>query len=174
MVVKRFGLNNKSNIIEIASNDGYLLKNFVQAEIPCIGIEPTASTAKVAIQIGVPTIQSFFNYSLANKLVDSGQSADLIIGNNVFAHVPDIKNFTAGIALALKPDGVVTLEFPHLMRMVELNQFDTVYHEHYSYLSLAIVCKIFEQANLRVFDVEELGTHGGSQGFLVVLIMQII
>ena len=162
MVVKRFGLNNKSNIIEIASNDGYLLKNFVQAEIPCIGIEPTASTAKAAIQIGVPTIQSFFNYSLANKLVDSGQSADLIIGNNVFAHVPDIKNFTAGIALALKPDGVVTLEFPHLMRMVELNQFDTVYHEHYSYLSLAIVCKIFEQANLRVFDVEELGTHGGS------------
>ncbi|MDC1263068.1 class I SAM-dependent methyltransferase [Planktomarina temperata] len=162
MVTKRFELTQESHVIEIASNDGYLLKNFVAAGIPCTGIEPTASTAQAAISIGVPTIQRFFDDKFAAQLVKSEQRADLIIGNNVFAHVPQINNFSDGIALALKPDGVVTLEFPHLMKMVEFCQFDTAYHEHFSYLSLTVIRKIFKRAGLRIFDVEELDTHGGS------------
>ncbi|WP_407493101.1 methyltransferase domain-containing protein [Pseudooceanicola sp. MF1-13] len=158
----RFDLNASSFVIEVASNDGYLLKNFVQAGIPCLGVEPTKSTAEAAEAIGVPTLQEFFGEDLGRKLAAEGKKADLIAGNNVYAHVPDINDFTLGIAQALKPEGVVTLEFPHLMRLVEFRQFDTVYHEHYSYLSLLVVSRIFKAAGLRVFDVEELSTHGGS------------
>ncbi len=161
-VTARFGLNPDSFVIEVASNDGYLLRNFVEHGIPCLGIEPTASTAAAAEAIGVPTLQAFFGAELAARLVQEGRQADLIAGNNVFAHVPDINDFTAGLARALKPGGVVTLEFPHLMRLVEFSQFDTIYHEHFSYLSLMVVARIFAQAGLRIFDVDELPTHGGS------------
>jgi hypothetical protein len=149
-------------VVEVASNDGYLLKNFVAAGIPCLGIEPTDSTAAVAEAAGVPVIRDFFGARLGKKLANDGRAADLIVGNNVYAHVPDINDFTAGLAAALKPQGVITLEFPHLMRLVEFCQFDTVYHEHFSYLSLLTVQRIFARAGLRVFDVEELSTHGGS------------
>nr|MDQ3040652.1 class I SAM-dependent methyltransferase [Pseudomonadota bacterium] len=162
MVVKRLGLDANSFVIEVASNDGYLLKNFVAAGIPCLGIEPTASTADAAEAIGVPVCREFFGQSLARRLVDEGRQADLIAGNNVYAHVPDINDFSAGLKLALKPGGTITLEFPHLMRLIEQAQFDTVYHEHFSYLSLQAVTRIFQHAGLRVFDVQELPTHGGS------------
>lgn len=162
MVTRRFALDADSFVIEVASNDGYLLRNFVADGIPCLGIEPTESTADAAEVQGVPTLRQFFGLELAEKLASEGRAADLIAGNNVYAHVPDINDFTAGLAAALKPEGVVTLEFPHLMRLVEFCQFDTVYHEHFSYLSLAIVSKVFARAGLRVFDVEELPTHGGS------------
>ncbi|ASP35396.1 class I SAM-dependent methyltransferase [Labrenzia sp. VG12] len=162
MIRQRLDLSSDSFVVEVASNDGYLLKNFVEAGIPCLGIEPTASTAAAAEAHGVPVLQEFFGETLAKKLAGSGQSADLIIGNNVYAHVPDINDFTCGLARQLKPEGVVTLEFPHLMRLVEFCQFDTVYHEHFSYLSLGTVKRIFEAAGLRIFDVEELPTHGGS------------
>lgn len=162
LVTRRFSLDRESFVIEVASNDGYLLKNFVAADIACLGIEPTASTAAAAEAIGVPTLREFFGSGLAKRLADEGRKADLIAGNNVFAHVPDINDFTLGLATALKADGVVTLEFPHLMRLVEFSQFDTVYHEHFSYLSLLAAVRIFKQAGLRIFDVEELPTHGGS------------
>ncbi|MFS8930196.1 methyltransferase domain-containing protein [Cupriavidus taiwanensis] len=162
MVTKRLALDSQSLVIEVASNDGYLLRNFVAAGIPCLGIEPTASTAQVAEKLGIPVLREFFGKALAGKLVEQGKRADLIIGNNVFAHVPDINDFTAGLQAALKPGGTITLEFPHLMRLVEQVQFDTVYHEHFSYLSLATVAAIFRMAGLRVCDVEELPTHGGS------------
>lgn len=158
----RLDLNEKSMVIEVASNDGYLLKNFIEMGIPCLGIEPTDSTAEIADKNKIPTIRKFFGEKLALELVGKGYSADLIVGNNVYAHVPDINDFTRGLKEALKPEGVVTLEFPHLMRMVEFNQFDTVYHEHFSYLSLYTVSRIFKENGLRVFDVEELSTHGGS------------
>jgi SAM-dependent methyltransferase len=161
-ITERLGLNSDSFVIEVASNDGYLLKNFVAANIPCLGIEPTACTAKVAREIGISVLREFFGAALANQLRSEGRQADLIIGNNVYAHVPDINDFTAGLKAALKPGGTITLEFPHLMRLIEQTQFDTVYHEHYSYLSLYTVNRIFEAAGLRVFDVEELTTHGGS------------
>lgn len=161
-VTRRFGLERQSFVIEVASNDGYLLKNFVAAGIPCLGIEPTSGTAAAAKAIGVPTLREFFGHRLAARLAGEGRKADLIAGNNVFAHVPDINDFTQGLAEALKPEGVVTLEFPHLMRLVEFSQFDTVYHEHFSYLSLTVVARIFKQAGLDIFDVEELPTHGGS------------
>lgn len=159
---KWMGLSDKSFVIEVASNDGYLLKNFVEKGIPCLGIEPTESTADVAEQQKIPVLREFFGEELARRLVGSSQAADLIIGNNVYAHVPDINDFTLGLYNALKPEGVITLEFPHLMRLVEYCQFDTVYHEHFSYLSLYTVSRIFESCGLRVFDVEELSTHGGS------------
>lgn len=162
LVTQRFALNQESFVIEVASNDGYLLKNFVAAGIPCMGIEPTASTAEAAEAVGVPTLREFFGKQLATGLAKDGRKADLIAGNNVFAHVPDINDFTAGLAEALKPEGVITLEFPHLMRLVEFSQFDTVYHEHFSYLSLMVVQRIFAGCGLRIFDVEELPTHGGS------------
>lgn len=162
MAQERFDLDANSFVVEIASNDGYLLKNFVKAGIPCLGIEPTDSTADAAEALGIPVWRKFFDAALGQEMAQSGQSADLIIGNNVFAHVPDINSFTSGIRHALKPEGVVTLEFPHLMRLVEFNQFDTVYHEHFSYLSLIAVSSIFDLAGLRIFDVEELPTHGGS------------
>jgi SAM-dependent methyltransferase len=162
MATKRLGLNKDSLVIEVASNDGYLLKNFVAAGIPCLGIEPTASTAEAAEKLGIPVLREFFGERLARRLVSEGKQADLILGNNVFAHVPDINDFTAGLRTALKPGGTLTLEFPHLMRLIEHTQFDTVYHEHFSYLSLYSVTRIFAQAGLRVCDVEELPTHGGS------------
>jgi len=161
-MTERFGLDEQSFVIEVASNDGYLLKNFVESNVPCLGIEPTASTAMAAEKLGIPVLREFFGQSLALQLADEGKQADLILGNNVYAHVPDINDFTAGIKSALKPHGVVTLEFPHLLQLIEENQFDTVYHEHFSYLSLHTVCKLFEKAGLRVWDVERLPTHGGS------------
>jgi SAM-dependent methyltransferase len=161
-MTKRLGLNQNSFVIEVASNDGYLLKNFVTNGIPCLGIEPTDSTADAAEKIGVPVLRKFFGVSTATDLAKSGKCADLICGNNVYAHVPDINDFTQGLRIALKEGGTVTLEFPHLMRLIERNQFDTVYHEHYSYLSLIAVLSIFEKAGLRIFDIEELPTHGGS------------
>lgn len=157
-----FGLDKQSHVIEIASNDGYLLKNFVAAGIPCLGIEPTTSTAVAAEALGIPVLREFFGSDSADRLLHEGKQADLIIGNNVYAHVPDINDFTAGLKIILKPQGIVTLEFPHVLCLVLENQFDTVYHEHYSYLSLQTVKGIFEQAGLRVWDVERLSTHGGS------------
>lgn len=158
MIIKRLSLNSDSQVIEVASNDGYLLKNFSGAGIPCLGIEPTSSTAAVARDLGINVKEVFFSTDTAKDL----PLADLIIGNNVYAHVPDINDFTKGLEIALKPEGVISLEFPHLMRLVELSQFDTVYHEHFSYLSLTTVSSIMREAGLRVFDVEELPTHGGS------------
>ncbi len=161
-ITTRLGLGPKSFVIEVASNDGYLLRNFVSAGVPCLGIEPTASTANAAEAQGIPTLREFFGEALGNQLASEGRKADLIIGNNVFAHVPDINDFARGLAAVLKEDGVVTLEFPHLLNLIRLCQFDTVYHEHFSYLSLAVVQRIFAKAGLRIFDVEELSTHGGS------------
>ncbi|TMV13510.1 class I SAM-dependent methyltransferase [Arenibacterium halophilum] len=158
MITDRLGLSTDSHVIEVASNDGYLLKNFVAAGIPCLGVEPTKGTAEAARALGIPVEQAFFGAEMAENLPKS----DLILGNNVYAHVPDINDFTLGLARSLKPQGVITLEFPHLMRLVEFNQFDTVYHEHFSYLSLLAVSRIMARAGLRVFDVEELPTHGGS------------
>jgi len=161
-VTELFHLNESSFVIEVASNDGYLLKNFVDRSIPCLGIEPTDSTADQAEKNNVPTIRSFFGEVLANDLISKGKQADLIIGNNVFAHVPDINDFTKGLKKVLKANGVITLEFPHLLKLLKYSQFDTVYHEHYSYLSLYAVQKIFASVGLKIFDVEELTTHGGS------------
>lgn len=162
MITARLGLGANSFVIEVASNDGYLLKNFVASGVPCLGVEPTDSTATVAEAAGIPVAREFFGQDFAGKLVKSGRQADLIIGNNVYAHVPDINDFTAGMKTALKPGGTITLEFPHLMSLMRLNQFDTVYHEHYSYLSLQSVKAIFARAGLRVCDVEQITTHGGS------------
>ena len=161
-ITTELGLNAKSLVIEVASNDGYLLKNFVTAGIPCLGIEPTDSTAAAAEQLGIPVIREFFGEVLGKCLAAKGQQADLIIGNNVYAHAPDINDFTRGLKAALKPGGTITLEFPHLMRLIEQAQFDTVYHEHFSYLSLQTVSRIFASVGLRVWNVEELPTHGGS------------
>jgi hypothetical protein len=158
----QLNLSNNSHVIEVASNDGYLLKNFVASGIPCLGIEPTASTAEAAEKLGIPVLRKFFGQQLAKELAAEKKQADLIIGNNVYAHVPDINDFTFGLKEALKQGGTITLEFPHLMRLIGNNQFDTVYHEHFSYLSLHAVSRIFSKAGLRIFDVEELSTHGGS------------
>ncbi len=159
---ERLSLSAESLVIEVASNDGYLLRNFVESGIPCLGIEPTDSTADAAEALGIPVMREFFGASLGRQLATEGKQADLVAGKNVYAHVPDINDFTAGLKAVLKADGTVTLEFPHLMRLLEHTQFDTVYHEHFSYLSLNTVSRIFEHAGLRVFDVEELPTHGGS------------
>ncbi len=161
-IIKRLQLNQNSYVIEIASNDGYLLKNFVASGIPCLGIEPTASTAAAAEEIGIPVLRKFFGETLGKQLAANHQQADLITCNNVYAHVPDINDFTRGLKAALKPGGTITLEFPHLMRLIEHTQFDTVYHEHFSYLSLYTVERIFKVAGLCVWHVEELSTHGGS------------
>jgi len=162
MIRRRFGLTEQSLAVEIASNDGYLLQYFVQDGIPVLGIEPTQNTAEAARQKGVETITEFFGTDLAHKLVKKGTKADLLLGNNVLAHVPDIVDFVAGMKIILKPDGIITMEFPHLLQLVENNQFDTIYHEHFSYLSLHTVSKIFAASGLVIFDVEELPTHGGS------------
>jgi hypothetical protein len=161
-IIKELNLNSKSHVIEIASNDGYLLKNFIEAKIPCLGIEPTVSTAEAAEKIGIPVLRKFFGISLANKLALYGKKADLIIGNNIYAHVPDINSFTIALKIILKKNGTITLEFPHFMNLIEYAQFDTIYHEHFSYLSIYTVCKIFEKAGLRIFNVKKLNTHGGS------------
>ena len=159
---ERFGLNESSQVIEVASNDGYLLKHFVAAGIPVLGIEPAANVAEAARQIGVPTEARFFGQETAADLVARGLSADLIVANNVLAHVPDINDFVGGFARLLKPDGILSVEFPHLLRLIEGVQFDTVYHEHFYYLSLLAVEAVFAAHGLKVFDVEELPTHGGS------------
>ena len=162
MVEERFGLDSNSQVIEIASNDGYLLQYFVEKEIPVLGIEPSSNTAAVAAEKGVASITEFFGVSLAEKLRAEGKQADLLLGNNVLAHVPDIVDFVTGMKIALAGTGVITVEFPHLVQLIGNNQFDTIYHEHFSYLSLFTVRQIFESQGLTVFDVEELETHGGS------------
>lgn len=162
MMIERFGLNHDSRVVEIAANDGYLLQYVQAAGIPCYGVEPTAGTAAAARAKGIEIVEKFFGVTLADELVASGQQADLIAANNVLAHVPDINDFVAGFTRLLKPVGVATFEFPHLLRMVQQNQFDTAYHEHYSYLSLTAVERIFAHNGLTVFDVQELPTHGGS------------
>jgi SAM-dependent methyltransferase len=161
-IIPQLGLASKSLVVEIASNDGYLLKNFLVAGIPCLGIEPTASTAAAAEALGIPVMREFFGEKLGRALAAQAKQADLIIGNNVFAHVPDINDFARGLKALLKPGGVATLEFPHLMTLLEHCQFDTVYHEHFSYLSLNTTCRILESVGLRIWRVQELGTHGGS------------
>lgn len=162
MITKELALDERSQVIEIASNDGYLLKNFLASGIPCLGIEPTHSTASAAERIGIPVMKEFFGEELGKRLVMEGKQADLIVGNNVYAHVPDINDFTLGIKVALKPNGTVTLEFPHIMQLIEYVQFDTAYHEHFSYLSLHTVTRVFALAKLRIWQVEKLPTHGGS------------
>jgi 2-polyprenyl-3-methyl-5-hydroxy-6-metoxy-1,4-benzoquinol methylase len=159
-MTERFNLNKSSKVIEIASNDGYLLQYFKEKNIPVLGIEPTSNTADVAINKGIECIVDFFSERLALEKLNG--SADLILGNNVLAHVPDINDFVKGVKIALKSNGVNTFEFPHLCKLVELNQFDTIYHEHFSYLSLTSLKIIFENQGLEIFDVEELPTHGGS------------
>lgn len=155
-------LNDQSLVIEIASNDGYLLQHFKDAEIPVLGIEPAANVAKVAIDKGIDSEVAFFGVETAKRLVEKGKMADLLLGNNVLAHVPDINDFVAGMKLILKADGVLTMEFPHLLNMINLNQFDTIYHEHFSYLSAHTVCQIFAHHGLEIYDIETLPTHGGS------------
>ena len=161
-MVERFGLDASSYVVEVASNDGYLLQYVKARAIPCLGIEPTASTAEAARERGIDVRQDFFGAELATRLVTEGKAADLTAANNVLAHVPDINDFVRGFAILLKPEGVATFEFPHLMRLVAEAQFDTIYHEHYSYLSLTAVQRVFAANGLVVFDVEELPTHGGS------------
>lgn len=162
LMVQRFAINEKSLVVEIASNDGYLLQYFVEKKIPVLGVEPAANVAAVAAKKGIPSLVKFFNSDTACELVAKGQRADLLLGNNVLAHVPDINNFVAGMKILLKPSGVITMEFPHLMRLMEENQFDTIYHEHFSYFSFLAVEKIFAAHGLTLFDVQELPTHGGS------------
>lgn len=162
MMIERFNFNSESLVAEVASNDGYLLQYFKRAGIPTLGIEPTENTANAAREKGINTIIRFFGEKLANELVNEGRKANLIVGNNVLAHVPDIVDFVKGLKLYLEDNGVITIEFPHLMQLVKFNQFDTIYHEHFSYLSLFIVKEIFESQGLEIFDVDEIVTHGGS------------
>jgi ubiquinone/menaquinone biosynthesis C-methylase UbiE len=161
-MVERFGLKSSSKVVEVASNDGYLLQHFVAHGVPCLGVEPAGKCAAAAREKGVDTVVEFFNRTTALRLAAEGHSADLTVANNVLAHVPDIDDFVAGFAEILKPKGVATFEFPHLLRMIAGAQFDTIYHEHYSYLSLAVVERMLSDYGLRVFDVERLPTHGGS------------
>ncbi|HXB16071.1 MAG TPA: class I SAM-dependent methyltransferase [Solirubrobacteraceae bacterium] len=160
-MIERLGLGPASHVVEIASNDGYLLQFFHERQIPVLGIEPAANVAKVALQKGIPTLVEFFGVTTAGSLAEES-AADLLLGNNVLAHVPDLNDFVAGMKLLLKPGGVITMEFPHLMRLIEENQWDTIYHEHFSYFSFVTVSRVFEAHGLRLFDVEELPTHGGS------------
>ncbi len=161
-MIARFRLTSRSLVVEIASNDGYLLQHFIAAGIPALGVEPAANVAAAATAKGVPTEVAFFGRATAERLSRRGVGADLVAANNVLAHVPDIRDFAAGFALLLKPDGVATFEFPHLLNLIRHTQFDTIYHEHFSYLSLFAVEKIFAATDLRAFDVEEIATHGGS------------
>lgn len=161
-MTERFGLSGQSLVVEVASNDGYLLQYFVEKQIPVLGIEPTTNTAAVAIEKGVTTITRFFGTELASELAEQGTRADLLLGNNVLAHVPDIVDFVKGMKILLNPEGVVTMEFPHLLQLVDNNQFDTIYHEHFSYLSFTTVQQLFAAQGLTLFDVDELPTHGGS------------
>jgi SAM-dependent methyltransferase len=162
LMIERFKLGKQHQVVELASNDGYLLQYFVERGIPALGIEPAKNVAKVAVEKGIPTITEFFGVNLAKKMADEGTKADLLLGNNVLAQVPDLKDFVAGMKIVLKPGGVITIEFPHLMRLIEGNQFDTIYHEHFSYFSFIAVERIFAGHGITLFDVEELPTHGGS------------
>ena len=162
MITERLRLGPQSLVIELASNDGYLLQNFVHKQIPVLGIDPAANIAPHAIKKGVPTLVRFFGVETAREILAQGRQADLLLGNNVLAHVPDLNDFVAGMKLLLKPDGVITMEFPHLVRLMEANQFDTIYHEHFSYFSFLTAEKTFARHGLTVFHVEELATHGGS------------
>ena len=161
-MIARFGLDSSSTVVEVAANDGYLLQFVKEKSIGCYGIEPTASTANVARQKSLEIVQDFLNTSLAQRLLKQGRTADLVVANNVLAHVPDINDFSNACRLLMKPNGVFTCEFPHLMNLISQHQFDTIYHEHFSYLSFGTVVNIFGKNGLKVFDVEEIGTHGGS------------
>ncbi len=161
-MIARFALNSASKVVEVASNDGYLLRHFVAAQIPVLGIEPAGNVAQAARQLNVPTEVAFFGAATAQTLLAQGHGADLMVANNVLAHVPDINDFVEGFRILLKPEGVWTIEFPHLLRLIQGTQFDTIYHEHYSYFSLGTVERILAAHDLRAFDVEELATHGGS------------
>ena len=161
-VIARFSLDGASQVIEIASNDGYLLRNFVAAGIPALGIEPAENVAAEARRHGIPTETAFFGQDLARRLVVGGRRADLLIGNNVLAHVPDLNDFVAGMSIVLSPGGVITMEFPHVLQLIAQNQFDTIYHEHFSYFSLLTVNRVFAANRLRIFDVDQISTHGGS------------
>jgi hypothetical protein len=161
-VIERFGISADSFVVEVASNDGYLLRNFTARNIPVLGIEPAENVAEVAISNGIPTLSRFFGSDFAKDLLTSRRPADLIVGNNVLAHVPQLNDFVAGLKLLLNERGVITMEFPHLLRLMESNQFDTIYHEHYSYFSFFAVRRVFAARQLTIFDVDELPTHGGS------------
>jgi SAM-dependent methyltransferase len=161
-IVERLNLTSESLVIEVGSNDGYLLQNFLKLSINCLGIEPTIKTAKAAKLLGIKVVEDFFTESLADKLINDVGKADLIVGNNVYAHVPDINNFTRGIKKLLKSEGVVTFEFPHILNTIEFSQFDTIYHEHFSYFSLHAVINVFNSFGLKIYDVEKISTHGGS------------
>lgn len=162
MMISKFNFNSQSQVIEIASNDGYLLQYFKDNIIKVLGIEPAKNVAEVAIKKGIPTITEFFGQELAEKLVSKGNKADLLIGNNVLAHVPDLNDFVAGMKIILKPQGIITMEFPHLLKLMQQNQFDTIYHEHFSYFSFISTQQILFKHGLTIFDVEEINTHGGS------------
>ncbi|MCB1022251.1 MAG: class I SAM-dependent methyltransferase [Acidobacteria bacterium] len=161
-MTQRFGIDQSKHVVEVASNDGYLLRNFVAAGVPCTGIEPATNVAQAAIEKGVPTINRFFGQETARDLKAQGLRADLLTANNVLAHVPDLHDFVGGIGILLAPDGVFTGEIPHVLRLIEQNQFDTIYQEHYSYLSVAVLERLFGEHGMELFDVEELPTHGGS------------
>ncbi len=161
-MTKRFSLNENSHVVEVAANDGYLLQYVKERNIPCTGIEPTTSTATAAREKDIPIVEEFFGIKLAQQLAEQGKEADLTVANNVLAHVPDINDFVFGFTILLKPNGVATFEFPHLLRLINENQFDTIYHEHFSYLSLTALETIFKKNGLQIFDVEECSTHGGS------------
>jgi hypothetical protein len=161
-MVERFGLGPQHHVVELASNDGYLLQHFVAKGIPVLGVEPAVNVAEVAVRKGIPTLVKFFGVNTARELVTEGRKADLLLGNNVLAQVPDLNDFVEGMKILLKPQGVITVEFPHLMRLIEENQFDTIYHEHFSYFSLTTTVTIFAAHGLTAFDVEDLPTHGGS------------
>ncbi|MGH8543706.1 MAG: methyltransferase domain-containing protein, partial [Gammaproteobacteria bacterium] len=162
MIVERLNLNDRSRVVELASNDGYLLHNFVDRGIPSLGVEPAANVAAAAEHRGVPTVVKFFGKETAHEVANDYGKADLVIGNNVLAQVPDLNDFVAGMKIVLKAEGVITMEFPHLMRLINENQFDTIYHEHFSYFSYLAAEKIFARHGLSIFDVDELPTHGGS------------
>jgi len=162
MMIERFGFDKNSFVLEVGSNDGYLLQYFKEYNIPVLGVEPAENVARAAIEKGIPTDITFFNSSYAKKLREKGKLADLIIGNNVLAHNPNLHDFVEAMKIALKPNGIITMEFPHLMRLIQENQFDTIYHEHFSYFSFYAVKKLFSWHELEIFDVEEIPTHGGS------------
>ena len=162
MISARLGLDETSQVVEIASNDGYLLQYFVEQKIPVVGIEPAANVAAVAEEKGIPTLVKFFGTQTANEMLDENLQADLVLGNNVLAHVPDLNDFVAGMKVILKPSGTITLEFPHLLKLIQGNQFDTIYHEHFSYFSLLAVERVFANHGMQIFDVDQLPTHGGS------------
>jgi len=161
-VIDRFGLNHDSQVVEIASNDGYLLRNFKEKGINILGVEPCTNVAEAAEKIGIPSLKKFFGVKTAEEMVDDGIRADLLVGNNVLAHVPDLNDFVKGLKILLSSQGVITIEFPHLKKLIEFNHFDTIYHEHFSYFSLVTVEAVFAEFGLTIFDVEEIPTHGGS------------